>query len=509
MEWLTYIVDYKPGPPTIFTSEEDLLVKYIHVVNMADMGFGLLTDDIMALAFSIAEKTHKEHVFKIGVAGRGWFNGFRSRHPRLVLRTPQPLSYCRDLNSNKFVIDDFFAKLGGVYGRLNLISKPMLIYNADETGVGIVTKPGKVFAEIGRRNVYTITAAERGKTHTIMSCVSASGSTLPPLMVYPRKRSVPDKMRAGAVGGTLFEVSDNGWINKEIFLVWLQHFVDSIPPVRPVLLILDGHSSHVTIEAIELARSHTTHILQPLDVGVFKPFKAAFSKASHQFIMQNPGRVVTNDVLASLVGDAWPHAFTPLNIMAGFKKCGIYPFNPGEILDRQVAPSKAVTPPPPILNSPEVSVFSPEKQSLFQKCYEEGYDLNDPRINHSNEVNSASSSVSSASATLTLSQQSNESSSHQSKQSNESLPSSHQSKQSNESLSSSLDVISKMLVLSQHPERSKKGRKQAVNKTTVCITEKDILCNLKQKEADQLDKEAQKKKRKKDCKIKQHERREK
>ena len=327
----------------------------------------------------------------------------------------------------------------------------MLIYNADETGVGIVTNPGKGFAEIGRRNVYTITAAERGKTHTIMSCVSASGSTLPPLMVYPRKRSVPDKMRAGAVGGTLFEVSDNGWINKEIFLVWLQHFVDSIPPVRPVLLILDGHSSHVTIEAIELARSndvlmlclpsHTTHILQPLDVGVFKPFKAAFSKASHQFIMQNPGRVITNDVLASLVGDAWPHAFTPLNIMAGFKKCGIHPFNPGEILDRQVAPSKAVTPPPPILNSPEVSVFSPEKQSLFQKRYEEGYDLNDTeymvwlRINHSDEVNSASSSVS---ATLShQSKQSNESSSHQSKQSNESLSTSHQSKQSNESLSTS------------------------------------------------------------------------
>ena len=453
-------IDCKPGPPTIFTSEEeDLLVKYI--VNMADMGFGLSTDDIMALAFSIAERTHKEHVFKNGVAGRGWFNGFRSHHPRLVLRTPQTLSYCRALNSNKFVIDDFFAKLGGVYRQLNLISKPMLIYNADETGVGIVTKPGKVFAEIVRRNVYTITAAERGKTHTIMSCVSASGSTLPPLMIYPRKRSVPDKMRAGAVGGTLFEVSDNGWINKEIFLVWLQHFVDSIPPVQPVLLILDGHSSHVTIEAIELARSndvhmlclpsHTTHILQPLDVGVFKPFKAAFSKASHQFIMQNPGRVITNDVLASLVGDAWPHAFTPLNIMAGFKKCGIHHFNPGEILDRLVAPSKAVTPPPPILNSPEVSVFSPEKQSLFQKRYEEGYDLNDPeymvwlRINHSDEVNSASSSVSSASATLShQSKQSNESSSHQSKQSNESLSTSHQSKQSNESLSTSHQRSSQM-----------------------------------------------------------------
>lgn len=32
-----------------------------------------------------------------------------------------PFHYCRALNSNKYVMDDFFAKLGGVYGRLNLI----------------------------------------------------------------------------------------------------------------------------------------------------------------------------------------------------------------------------------------------------------------------------------------------------------------------------------------------------------------------------------------------------
>ena len=74
-------------------------------------------------------------------------------------------------------------------------------------------------------------------------------------MVYPWKRSVPDKMKAGAVSRTLFEVSDNRWINKELFLVWLQHFIDWIPPVRPVLLIMDGHFSHVTIEAIELVTS--------------------------------------------------------------------------------------------------------------------------------------------------------------------------------------------------------------------------------------------------------------
>ena len=50
-------------------------------------------------------------------------------------------------------INDFFGKLGSIYGRLNLISKPMQVYNCDETGVTIVHKPGKVIAQLGRRNV--------------------------------------------------------------------------------------------------------------------------------------------------------------------------------------------------------------------------------------------------------------------------------------------------------------------------------------------------------------------
>ena len=63
--------------------------------------------------------------------------------------------------------------------KLNLLSKPMQIYNMDETGVTIVHKSGKVVTEVGHRNVWAITSAEKGKTHTILTCVSASGSALP------------------------------------------------------------------------------------------------------------------------------------------------------------------------------------------------------------------------------------------------------------------------------------------------------------------------------------------
>ena len=58
---------------------------------------------------------------------------------------------------------------------------------------------------------------------------------------------------------------------------------------------------------------------------------------------KNPGRVVTEDILAALVCDAFAQSHTPLNILGGFKKAGIYPFNLEEVSDQQHAPSKALT----------------------------------------------------------------------------------------------------------------------------------------------------------------------
>ena len=181
----------KPGPATILSDEEeDLLCEYI--INIADMGYGLTREDVQRLACKIAEKTGRKHPFKDGKAGRGWFDGFKARHPKLSFHTPQSVSFARAVSANEYLVSVFFAKLGSIYGRLNLITKPMQVYNADETGVSIVHKMGKVLAHLGRRHVYSVVSGEKGKPHTILTCVSASGVVLLPMMVYPRKKNVAD-----------------------------------------------------------------------------------------------------------------------------------------------------------------------------------------------------------------------------------------------------------------------------------------------------------------------------
>ena len=111
----------------------------------------------------------------------------------------------------------------------------------------------------------------------------ATGFVLPPCIIYPRKTKVPQYFREGVAAGTLFCNSENGWINSEVYLEWFDFFAKNIPPARPIILIQDGHASHMSIPLIEVARAnnvhilclpvHTTHLLQPLDVGVFKSFK--------------------------------------------------------------------------------------------------------------------------------------------------------------------------------------------------------------------------------------------
>ena len=284
----------KPGPATVLTkAEEEHLESYL--IQMADMGFGLSRETVMCLAFKIVDATQRKHPFKDQKAGRAWFDGFRRRHPKLSIRSPLPLSYCRARCANMDTINDFFGKLGAIYGRLNLISKPMQIYNCDETGVSVVHKPGKVVAEMGRHKVYAVTSAEKGKTHTILTCVSVSSHILPPMMIFPRKQTPPANFREGAVAQTLFANSTNGWINNDLFLQWFKFFLANIPPTQPVLLNMDGHGTHMSIELIELARSsgvhllclpsHTTHVLQPLDVGVFKSLKAIFQRLAANILL--------------------------------------------------------------------------------------------------------------------------------------------------------------------------------------------------------------------------------
>jgi DDE superfamily endonuclease len=94
-------------------------------------------------------------------------------------------------------------------------------------------------------------------------------------------------------------------MTADIFYNWFRKvFIPSVADIpRPVLLLLDNFVAHRAVSVIELADEHgihilgfpphSTHILQPLDVGFLQAFKHWWSKASD--IQQSENTVSCQD----------------------------------------------------------------------------------------------------------------------------------------------------------------------------------------------------------------------
>ena len=73
------------------------------------------------------------------------------------------------------------------------------------------------------------------------------------MVIWDRKTLAPE-LTIGEVPGTIYGLSGNGWMDMELFDVWFEnHFLRYAPSVRPLLLLLDGHSSHYCPGTIKLA----------------------------------------------------------------------------------------------------------------------------------------------------------------------------------------------------------------------------------------------------------------
>ena len=79
---------------------------------------------------------------------------------------------------------------------------------------------------------------------------------------------------------------------------------------------------------------HSTHRLQPLDVSLFSPLATYYSQELNQFLHKSEGLCsLTKRDFFRLFWAAFGKAFTTSNVESGWKKTGLYPFEPNVILD--------------------------------------------------------------------------------------------------------------------------------------------------------------------------------
>jgi hypothetical protein len=117
-------------------------------------------------------------------------------------------------------------------------------------------------------------------------------------------------------------------------------------------LICDGFGTHESLEVLEycfenniiLCRlpSHTSHKLQPCDVGVFAPLKAAYRDQAER-LLRGGASTVGKEHFTSLYYPARERAFTKRNITAAWAASGLFPFNPDRVLRHTPKPPVQLT----------------------------------------------------------------------------------------------------------------------------------------------------------------------
>src|SRR6218665_1003861 len=143
------------------------------------------------------------------------------------------------------------------------------------------------------------------------------------------------------------------------FKTFMEHSVKHCRPTveKPVLRLLDNHASHLSVEAIQLAKDsgvvmlsfppNCSHRMQPIDRSVYGPFKRHISASQASWMRNHPGKPITIYDIPGLVSEALPKSVTPSNIVRDFRACGICPFNPDIFSEFDFAPSVPTDRPQP------------------------------------------------------------------------------------------------------------------------------------------------------------------
>lgn len=227
-------------------------------------------------------------------------------------------------------------------GVADILEDPERIINADESGFQTGPSSGLVLGPRGYQNFYEIKDKEK-ENITVLGTFAASGTILPPLIIYPYAR-IPSEIVRQINKDWSIGKSETGWMTSKVFYGYIANTL--VPKLKenntkfPVLLLVDGHKSHINQEVSQLCIDNgiilyslypnATHIIQPADVSVFQPLKNSWKKVVNDWKLKTGHRCVTKALFAPLLETTFNYLSKEV-ICNGFRKCGLYPFDANAI----------------------------------------------------------------------------------------------------------------------------------------------------------------------------------
>lgn len=333
-------IECSMGPRTILSKEEEYILE-IWIKEMLDKHIPVTKEDLMDSVKRIIVDKNQETPFKDNRPGKKWYSSFLKRHPTIAERVAQNLCTARD-NVTQEDIEKWFLEVENDLkdrGLLEILKHPERVFNTDESAFFLNPKAGHVLARKGDKNVYTSSGDDK-ENLTVLVTGNAAGELAPTLVVFNYARipslvseTFPDEWAIGR--------SESGWMCSGTFYEYITNvfhpWLTKKNIEKPIIFFLDGHKSHLTlhlsnfcsdngIEVIAL-NPNSTHILQPMDLAVFRPLKSSWREAVKNWKMQHLGQLLKKQHFAPLLKTAM-EKISAETVKNGFRAGGLFPFGP-------------------------------------------------------------------------------------------------------------------------------------------------------------------------------------
>ena len=330
-------------------AEESVIVKWCE--EQDDRGFPPRLDMVRSMAIVLEEKRSGTIAAPLG---QKWISRFLNRHPTLASKLSCNLERQRAYANDPRLLQDNFGKLGRLMRCYGL--KGAQIFNMDEKGflMGQAAR-AKVICRRGRRNP-RVTHDGKRELVSVIETVSGSGIALSPFIINKGKghylgwyRNLTEAERTYH-----FSYSLKGWTDNDLAMRWLRDLFDPESALiagvnQPRLLILDGHGSHISFEFIQYCidsgihliclPAHSTHLLQPLDVGLFSPYQHFYGLAVDNHIRSGQSQEgIRKAVFIPFLTEACTKTMTSHSIQQAFTATGIWPLNLRRVLGKLAPP---------------------------------------------------------------------------------------------------------------------------------------------------------------------------
>jgi len=289
--------------------------------------------------------------------GPRWASRFVKRQPLLQTRFFRKYDYQRAQCEDPDAINAWFRLVRNMIAKYGV--RDADIYNFDETGfqMGVIAH-GIVVTGSERRSNTKMRQPGNRQWVTVIQGVGATGFCVPPFVVVAGKYHLSTWYEDDAIPRDwTIATSPNGWTTNEIGLDWIRHFnkhTESRTSGAYRILVLDGHESHHSVEFELYCKDHniitlcmpphSSHLLQPLDIGCFGPLKKAYGRQIELKMRAGTTHISKEDFFPAFFA-AFQQTITGKNIQGGFRGAGLIPHDPEAVLSRLDVKLKTLTPP--------------------------------------------------------------------------------------------------------------------------------------------------------------------